>query len=101
MGRTEMRSDILTLICDPTTREALEIQNESDVRGRLQKFLFNPKTGLRFPIRHGIPIFLRDGELSGLNQRYQAMYDRYARFYDFSTWLYSRWKGMSVEARLR
>lgn len=29
------------------------------------------------------------------------MYDRFALSYDFSTWLYSRWKGMSVEARLR
>jgi ubiquinone/menaquinone biosynthesis C-methylase UbiE len=96
-----MKSDILTLICDPITRDVLEIKTESDVRGRLQEFLVNPKTGQHFRIRDGIPIFLLKGEVSGSNQRYQAMYDRFAPFYDFSTWLYSRWKGMSVETRLR
>ena len=96
-----MRSDILTLICDPSTRDGLEITTVSDARDRPQEFLLNPKTGQRFPIRNGIPIFLLQGELSGSNQRYQARYDRFARFYDFSTWLYSRWKGISVEARLR
>ncbi len=96
-----MKPDIFSLICDPTTRDALEIKTQSDARGRPREFLVNPKTDRRFPIRDGIPIFLLEGEVSGSNQRYQAMYDRFARFYDFSTWLYSRWKGMSVEARLR
>ncbi len=96
-----MRSDILKLICDPTTHDALEIKTESDARGCLQEVLVNPRTGQRFPIRDGIPIFLLEGEVSGSNQKYQAMYDRFAPFYDFSTWLYSRLKGMSVETRLR
>jgi len=60
------------------------------------------KTGRRYFIREGIPVFLLESEISGSNRKnIQAMYDRMARFYDFSTWLYSRWKGMSVEARLR
>jgi ubiquinone/menaquinone biosynthesis C-methylase UbiE len=96
-----MKSDILTIVCDPTTRDALEIRTEPDARGRLRESLVNPKTGQRFLVRDGIPIFLPEGEVSGSNQRYQAMYDRFAPFYDLSTWLYSRWKGMSVEARLR
>jgi ubiquinone/menaquinone biosynthesis C-methylase UbiE len=96
-----MKSDILQLVCDPVTHEALEIRTEPDVRGRLQEFLVNPNTGQRFSIRDGIPIFLGEGEVSGSNQRYQKMYDHFAPFYDFSTWAYSRWKGMSVEARLR
>jgi ubiquinone/menaquinone biosynthesis C-methylase UbiE len=96
-----MKSDVLTLICDPTTHDVLETKTESDGRGLFQEFLVNPKTGQHFPVRDGIPIFLGEGEVSGSNQRYQAMYDRVAAFYDFSTWLYSRWKGMSVETRLR
>jgi ubiquinone/menaquinone biosynthesis C-methylase UbiE len=96
-----MKSDILTLICDPTTRDVLEIKTESDARGLLQEFLVNPKSGRQFPIRDGIPIFLIEGEVSGSNQRYRVMYNHYAPFYDFSTWAYSRWKGMSVETRLR
>lgn len=96
-----MKPDSLTLICDPVTRDALEIKTEPDARGRLHEFLVNPKTNQRFPIRDGIPIFYCKGDVFGSNQRYQAMYDCFAPFYDFSTWLYSRWKGMSTEARLR
>lgn len=95
-----MESDTLALICDPATHDALVTKTELDARGRAQEFLVNPKTGRRFAIRDGIPILL-EAEVSGANQRYQAMYDRFAPFYDFSTWLYSRWKGMTVEARLR
>ncbi len=95
-----MKVDVLSLICDPVTHDVLEAKSEPDARGHLQEFLLNPKTGRRFPIHDGIPIFL-EGEVSGSNRRYQAMYDRFAQFYDFSTWLYSRWKGMSVETRLR
>jgi len=98
---TEMKPDILSLICDPATRDALEINTESDARGRLREFLVNPRTGRRFPVRNGIPVFLLEDEVFGSNRRYRAMYDRFAPFYDLSTWLYSRWKGMSVEARLR
>jgi ubiquinone/menaquinone biosynthesis C-methylase UbiE len=96
-----MKSDILPLICDPITRDELEIESKADARGHPREFLVNPKTGQRFPVRDGIPLFLLEGEVSGSNQRYQAMYDRFALFYDFSTWAYSLWKGMSVETRLR
>jgi uncharacterized protein YbaR (Trm112 family) len=96
-----MKSDILTLICDPTTHDLLEIKTESDARGHLHEFLVNSKTGQHFPIRDGIPIFLKEGEVSGPNQKYQAMYDRFAPFYDFMTGTFSRLKGVSVEARLR
>jgi ubiquinone/menaquinone biosynthesis C-methylase UbiE len=95
-----MKPDVLALICDPTTREELELKTEPDERNRPQEFLVNPKTGRRFPIRDDIPIFL-EGEVSGSNKRYQGLYNRIAPFYDLSTWMYSHWKGMSVEKRLR
>jgi len=96
-----MKADFLPLLCDPNSRDALELKTERDSHSRPREFLVNPKTGQRFPIRDGIPIFLLEGEVSGSNQRYQKMYDRFAPFYDLSTWLYSRWKGMKVETRLR
>jgi len=96
-----MNSDILALVCDPTTRDMLEIKTEPEARGHLIEFLVNPKTGQRFPIRGGIPNFLLEGEVSGSNQKYQAMYNRSAPFYDFSTWVYSFLKKTSTETRLR
>lgn len=95
-----MKSDILALLCDPTTHDTLEIKTEPDTRGRFQEIIVNPRTGQRFPIRDGIPIFVREDEVFGSNKKYQKMYDRFAPFYDFSTWLYSRWKGINIEARL-
>ncbi len=96
-----MKPDILALLCDPSTHHALEFQSGCDARGSLQEELVNQTTGRRFPFRDGIPLFIEEHDISGSNQRYQRLYDRFARFYDFSTWLYSRWKGMSVESRLR
>jgi ubiquinone/menaquinone biosynthesis C-methylase UbiE len=96
-----MNSDILALLCDPVTHESLEIKTEPDAQGQLHESLVNPKTSRRFPIREGISIFLDDVQVSGSNKRYQVLYDRMAPFYDVSTWLYSRWKRMSVEERLR
>ncbi|HVN14228.1 MAG TPA: methyltransferase domain-containing protein [Anaerolineales bacterium] len=95
-----MKPDILALVCDPTTRDALEYRTESDAHSTCE-LLVNVKTGKRFPIRENIPIFIEQVDVSGSNKRYQSMYDRFAPFYDFSTWAYSRWKGMDVETRLR
>lgn len=96
-----MNSMILAILRDPITREALESKTEFDRNGHFQKYFVNPRTGRRFPVNDGIPIFLLDGELSGSNQKYQIMYDHFAPFYDFSTWVYSTLKKTSTELRLR
>ncbi|MGA7720885.1 MAG: class I SAM-dependent methyltransferase [Ignavibacteriaceae bacterium] len=95
-----MNSDILNLICDPVTHDSLELKSERDAHGRVLEYLINSKTGVRFSIQNDIPIFLHE-EVYGSNKRYQALYNRIAPFYDLITSLYSRWKGMSVENRLR
>jgi ubiquinone/menaquinone biosynthesis C-methylase UbiE len=96
-----MNPDILSTLCDPITRDTLELRTESDTQGHSLEFLFNSKTGKHYLIEEGIPNFLQKEEVKDSNRRYQSMYDRFAPFYDFSTWAYSVWKGMSVETRLR
>ena len=96
-----MKPDLLSVLCDPSTHDPLDLATGLGPGGRAREFLVNPRTGRRFPVRDGIPVFLSEGDVSGPNRKYQSMYDRFAPFYDLSTWLYSRWKGMSVEARLR
>jgi len=95
-----VKTDTLAILCNPTDHSALEIKTEADAQGHIREFLADPKTGQRFPIRDGIPIFIPSESVTGSNRRYQAMYDRFAPFYDFSTWAYSLWKGMSVRSRL-
>lgn len=95
-----MKAEFLDLVCDPINHDALQIKTEPDPRGHTREYLLNPKTGQRFPIRDGIPSFLQPEDVSGSNLKYQAMYDRFAPFYDFSTWAYSVWKGGGTKARL-
>ena len=66
-----MNARILPLICDPHTRESLELTPDA---------LVNAASGKRYPIRDGIPDFL--DSVSGLNKKYQQLYDRIAVFYD-------------------
>jgi len=74
-----MDAQVLTLLCDPETHEALELQPDA---------LVNVRSGKRYPIRDGIPDFL--DSVSGQNKKYQELYDRIAAFYDLSEKLY-RW----------
>ncbi|HUI87987.1 MAG TPA: methyltransferase domain-containing protein [Anaerolineales bacterium] len=96
-----MKPQTLSLLCDPITYDPLEVESAFERRQAVQESLINRKTGKCFPIREGIPIFLDDQQVTGSNRKYQSLYDRLAPVYDFSTWAYSRWKGMKVEARLR
>jgi ubiquinone/menaquinone biosynthesis C-methylase UbiE/uncharacterized protein YbaR (Trm112 family) len=74
-----MEERILPLLCDPDTHDALELDTGA---------LLNSKSGRRYPIRDGIPVFFE--ALSGSNKKYQELYDRIARVYDPAETLY-RW----------
>jgi ubiquinone/menaquinone biosynthesis C-methylase UbiE len=75
--RIAMDPQTLQLLCDPETHVPLELAGGS---------LRNPDSEQCYPIRDGIPVFLR--EVSGLNRKYQSMYDRLAPGYDFAERLY-------------
>jgi len=83
---------VVSLLCDPATHESLEVQVEFDRKGAQQPLLANPKSGRRFPIREGIPVFLNEAEVSGLNRKYQKMYDWMAPGYDLAAKLYAYFK---------
>jgi ubiquinone/menaquinone biosynthesis C-methylase UbiE len=87
-----MNENFVEKICDPETHDPLILNGNE---------LTNPHTGRQYSIQNGIPDFLNHQEVTGSDLRYQSMYDRFAPFYDFSTWAYSTWKGMGVESRLR
>jgi uncharacterized protein YbaR (Trm112 family) len=74
-----MNESILPLLCDPETRDGLELDAGA---------LLNRKSGRRYPIRDGIPVFF--DALSGANKKYQEFYDRIALGYDLAETLY-RW----------
>jgi len=83
-----MNPHSLALLCDPDTHGRLEMTGDA---------LVNPETRTRFPVREGIPVFLRDVE--GLNRKYQTMYDRLAPGYDIAERLY-KWIRRKPDFRL-
>ncbi len=76
-GRTLMEDHVLSLLCDPDTRFALELTGNN---------LRNTATGRIYPIRDGIPLFV--STVTGPNLKYQTLYDRIAPGYDLAERLY-------------
>jgi len=74
-----MDSKCLSLLCDPDSHASLVLAEDA---------LLNPESGMRYPIRDGVPVFLQ--EVTGQNCKYQKMYDRLAPGYDVAERLY-RW----------
>jgi ubiquinone/menaquinone biosynthesis C-methylase UbiE len=73
-----MDSRYLPLLCDPASHAPLQLAQDA---------LVNLESGLRYPIRDGIPVFLQ--EVTGPNRRFQTMYDRLAPGYDLAERLYT------------
>ena len=92
-----MKPDVVALLCDPITYEALQLVSTP---GRGEE-LVSVTSERRFLIRNGIPIFLENADVSGQNRRYQRLYDRLAPVYDISTRLYARLKSGGEEKRRR
>jgi ubiquinone/menaquinone biosynthesis C-methylase UbiE len=72
-----MDEQVLSLLCDPDTRYALELAGNN---------LRNTATGRIYPIRDGIPLFV--SSVTGPNLKYQTLYDRIAPGYDLAERLY-------------
>jgi ubiquinone/menaquinone biosynthesis C-methylase UbiE len=83
-----MDEHIVPLLCDPESHAALELD---------KGMLLDPKSGRRYQVRDGIPVFFET--LSGSNKKYQELYDRIARFYDPADVLY-RWLFRKENLRL-
>lgn len=72
-----MEDYVLSLLCDPDTRYALEMAGHN---------LRNTATGRIYPIRDQIPLFV--STVTGPNLKYQVLYDRIAPGYDLAERLY-------------
>lgn len=77
-----MRTETLEILRSPLERAPLELTTEVAAAGEIRQFLTNPRHGLKFPIRDGIPIFVEAHEITGLNRKFRGIYDGWAPFYD-------------------
>ena len=83
-----MKPETLHLLCSPEGHEPLLFVTERETDGTTKELLLAPRSGRRYPIRDGIPVFVDDSEVTGLNKQYQAVYDRVAAFYDLGSRAY-------------
>lgn len=72
-----MEDHVLSILCDPDTRYALETAGNN---------LRNTATGRIYPVRDDIPLFV--STVTGSNLKYQTLYDRIAPGYDLAERLY-------------
>jgi ubiquinone/menaquinone biosynthesis C-methylase UbiE/uncharacterized protein YbaR (Trm112 family) len=77
-----MDPETISMLCNPNTREPLEMKMEQKQGGAEQQFLVDMKTGERFPFRNGIPVLFDVSRLEGYNLQYSTFYYKAARFYD-------------------
>ena len=80
------------MYCHPYTHEPL--RREGD-------FLVGDRSGARFPIEDGMPVFLSERDLEGLNGRYERLYNRIAPIYDFTLRLGYVFMGRGGERQAR
>lgn len=85
----------LPLLCDPYTHESLSLVQDP-ANG---KMVLRTPSGRTYPTRRGIPVFFDRAEVSGLNRRYQRIYDRLSPVYDLASALYVVFSHTSPRAR--
>ncbi len=77
-----MKPESVALLRSPRSHEPLRLVAATDPDGSSRQALLGMLSGERYAIRDGIPLLLDQEAVSGLNRRYQAMYNRVARLYD-------------------
>lgn len=75
-------AETLAILCSPLEHAALCLVTDVAPDGETRRFLVNDEHRLRFPIRNGIPIFVEDHQITGINRRFRRIYDGCAPFYD-------------------
>jgi ubiquinone/menaquinone biosynthesis C-methylase UbiE len=89
------RQDTVAHLQSPFTAEPLHVVNE----GRQEALVSSSNE--RFPIRNGIPIFLKPEDLTGDNGKYNHLYETIGGFYDDTQRVFCALKGFDRESYFR
>lgn len=84
----------LHILRNPDNGESFDISEESD-----GTYLVGKESGMRFPVRDGIPIFTDHSVLTDANKKSRKYYDILAPVYQFTQSLYYRLEGGEEKAR--
>ncbi|MDH4184128.1 MAG: class I SAM-dependent methyltransferase [Nitrospinota bacterium] len=95
-----MKPETIRLLQDPATASPLSLEPALDPNANMSGWLVSQSTGRRYRLTDGVPSFLEPEEVTGLNLRYQKMYDRIALGYDLAEWIGGFFWGGGVKTRL-
>jgi ubiquinone/menaquinone biosynthesis C-methylase UbiE len=85
------RRETVARLQSPFTGEALQVAGEPGHEALVSR------SGERFPVRNGIPTFLKPEDLTGDNGKYNRLYDLIGGFYNDIQRVYSPLKGFYLE----
>jgi ubiquinone/menaquinone biosynthesis C-methylase UbiE len=82
----------LALLQSPCTQSPLQLESENGRETLVSR------SGERFPIRNGIPVFLNPQEITGPNRKYNHLYETIGGFYDDTQRVWYALRGMDPDA---
>jgi ubiquinone/menaquinone biosynthesis C-methylase UbiE len=86
------RSQTVAMLQSPFTGNSLHVVSEQSREALVSS------SGERFPIRHGIPTFLKPEDLIGDNGKYNKLYETIGGFYDDTQRVFSAFRGVDLDA---
>ncbi|HME57932.1 MAG TPA: methyltransferase domain-containing protein [Terracidiphilus sp.] len=86
------RPGTVALLQSPFTGEPLHVVSEQGCEALVSS------SGERFPVRNGIPVFLKPEDLSGDNGKYNKLYETIGGFYDDTQRVFGAFKGLDRDA---
>ncbi|MGO9437124.1 MAG: methyltransferase domain-containing protein [Terracidiphilus sp.] len=86
------RPQTVALLQSPFTRSQLHVVSEKGVEALVSN------SGERFPIRNGIPVFLKPEDLTGDNGKYNHLYETIGGFYDDTQRLFAAFRGLDLDS---
>ena len=89
------RQDSVAVLRSPFTAEALHVVTD---HGRET---LASTCGEQFPVRNGIPVFLKQADFIGDNGKYNHMYETIGGFYDDTQRIFSAFRGIVLDSYFR
>jgi ubiquinone/menaquinone biosynthesis C-methylase UbiE len=86
------RPQIIALLQSPFTRSPLHVVSEKGGETLVGN------SGERFPVRNGIPIFLKPEDLTGDNGKYNKLYETIGGFYDDVQRVVGAFRGLELDS---
>jgi ubiquinone/menaquinone biosynthesis C-methylase UbiE/uncharacterized protein YbaR (Trm112 family) len=89
------RSRTMSMLRSPYSGSSLQVAVEQN------REVLVSASGERFPIRDGIPVFLKPGEITGANLKYNHLYETIGGFYDDTQRVWCGLRGVDRDAHFR